>query len=41
MRAPVRRLMRRLATVGAQWQCCLCSKWFESDTPSQTCGSCG
>ncbi|MFJ3084613.1 hypothetical protein ACIPJG_33350 [Streptomyces halstedii] len=41
MTARVRAALRALARLASQWQCNQCNTWFESDTPSQTCPSCG
>ncbi|MFC3238227.1 hypothetical protein [Streptomyces nitrosporeus] len=39
--ARVRSAARRLGRLASQWQCSRCGVWFESDTASQTCSSCG
>ncbi|MEV7722659.1 hypothetical protein [Streptomyces sp. NPDC088184] len=36
-----RRAVRVLARLAHVWQCSQCGAWFESDTGSQTCPSCG
>ncbi len=34
------RRFRLLVVLRNLWQCSQCGGWFESDSPSQTCGSC-
>lgn len=41
IRRPLRRSVRLLGVLSHAWQCALCGNWFQSDTPSQLCPSCG
>lgn len=36
-----RQAVSLLSLLSHAWQCMSCQAWFESDTPSQLCPSCG